>query len=76
MKIVFMGTPDFAVPALDALRQAGHIIGAVVTATDKMGGRGNKQLIESDVKKYAVAHNLPILQPEKLRNEDFLAAFL
>jgi methionyl-tRNA formyltransferase len=74
MKIVFMGTPDFAVPALDALRQAGHIIGAVVTATDKMGGRGNKQLIESDVKKYAVAHNLPILQPEKLRNEDFLAA--
>lgn len=74
MTIIFMGTPDFAVPALDALRQAGHTIAAVVTATDKMGGRGNKQLIESDVKKYAVAHGLPVLQPEKLRNEDFLAA--
>jgi methionyl-tRNA formyltransferase len=46
---------------------------AVITATDKMGGRGGKDLIQSAVKKYAVEHNLKVLQPEKLRNEDFLA---
>jgi methionyl-tRNA formyltransferase len=69
-----MGTPDFAVPPLAALQAAGHEIAAVVTATDKLGGRGGKQIIESDVKKYAVAHNLPLLQPEKLRNEDFISA--
>lgn len=68
-----MGTPDFAVPPLAALRTAGHEIIAVVTATDKMGGRGNKQLIESDVKKYATTHHIYTLQPEKLRNEAFLA---
>lgn len=73
MKIIFMGTPDFAVPPLAALREAGHEIVAVVTATDKMGGRGNKQLIESDVKKYATEHHIYVLQPEKLRNEAFLA---
>ncbi len=67
-----MGTPEFAVPSLEILLKNGHTITAVVTATDKMGGRGGKQLIESAVKKCAMQHNLVILQPEKLRNEIFL----
>jgi methionyl-tRNA formyltransferase len=73
LRIVFMGTPDFAVASLNALVQAGcHIVG-VVTAPDKPAGRGMK-LTESAVKKYAVEKQLPILQPEKLKNPDFLAA--
>ncbi len=67
-----MGTPDFAVPTLEALIASEHEVVGVVTATDKMGGRGNKQLIESDVKKCAMQHNLRILQPEKFRNPEFL----
>lgn len=74
MRIVFMGTPDFAVPSLEILLKNGHTISAVVTATDKMGGRGGKQLIESAVKKCALQHNLLVLQPEKLRDENFIAA--
>ena len=73
MKIVFMGTPEFAVPSLDILIKNGYDIVAVVTAQDSYGGRGGKQLIQSAVKHYAVEQNLPILQPEKLRNPDFLA---
>ena len=72
MRIVFMGTPDFAVASLDILVQHGYDIAAVITAPDRLGGRGMKQIIESPVKKYAVEHNIRILQPEKLRNEDFL----
>ncbi|HND16983.1 MAG TPA: methionyl-tRNA formyltransferase, partial [Saprospiraceae bacterium] len=72
MRIVFMGTPDFAVASLDILVQNGYDIAAVITAPDRLGGRGMKQIIESPVKKYAVEHNIRILQPEKLRNEDFL----
>lgn len=72
MRIIFMGTPDFAVASLDILVQNGYDIAAVITAPDRLGGRGMKQIIESPVKKYAVEHNIRILQPEKLRNEDFL----
>jgi methionyl-tRNA formyltransferase len=72
MKIVFMGTPDFAVPSLDILLKNGYEIVGVVTATDKWGGRGNKTLLESDVKKYALEKGLKILQPEKLNDEAFL----
>lgn len=72
MRIVFMGTPDFAVSSLDILIQNGYNIVGVVTATDKWGGRGNKQLIESDVKKYAVAKGLNILQPKNLKSPEFL----
>ena len=72
MKIVFMGTPDFAVPSLDILVKNGYDIAAVITATDKMGGRGGKQILQSAVKKYAVEHNLRILQPEKLKNPEFI----
>ncbi len=66
-----MGTPEFAVASLDALLKAGAHIIAVVTAVDKPAGRGMK-LSHSPVKKYAVAHNLPVLQPEKLRHPTFI----
>ncbi len=72
MKIVFMGTPDFAVASLAALKDAGFDIVGVVTAADKPAGRGQK-LSESAVKKYAVAHNLKVLQPLKLKDPTFLA---
>ena len=71
-KIIFLGTPEFAVASLDALYQAGFTIAAVVTAPDKPAGRG-MQLQQSAVKKYAVAKAIPVLQPEKLKNPDFLA---
>src|SRR6218665_354434 len=71
LRIVFMGTPEFAVASLDALVKEGCNIVAVITAPDKPAGRG-MQLQQSAVKQYAVEHNLPVLQPEKLKNPDFL----
>jgi len=71
MKIVFMGTPDFAVASLDALVQANFNVVAVITAPDKPAGRGQK-LNESAVKKYATEKGIPVLQPEKLKNQAFL----
>lgn len=68
-----MGTPDFAVASLAALQNAGQEIVGVVTAPDKPAGRG-QQLQQSAVKKYVLAHGIPVLQPEKLRDPDFLAA--
>ena len=68
-----MGTPEFAVASLDALVKAGCNIVAVITAPDKPAGRGLK-LTSSAVKQYAVDHNLNILQPEKLKNPDFIGA--
>jgi len=70
--IVFMGTPEFAVESLDAMVKAGFTIVGVVTAPDKPAGRGLK-MNESAVKKYALKHGLRILQPEKLKNEEFLS---
>ena len=72
LRLVFMGTPDFAVGILDALQRSIHEITAVVTVADKAAGRGQK-LKESAVKIYAQANNLTILQPEKLKDEHFLA---
>ena len=72
LRLVFMGTPDFAVGILDALQESIHEITAVVTVADKAAGRGQK-LKESAVKSYAQANNLTILQPEKLKDEQFLA---
>jgi len=72
LRIVFMGTPEFAVASLDALVKAGCDIVAVVTAPDKPAGRG-MQMQQSAVKKYAVENNLKVLQPEKLKNPEFLA---
>ena len=71
-KIVFFGTPEFAVASLDAIVKAGHHVVGVVTAPDRPVGRGLK-MNESAVKKYAVEHGLNVLQPEKLRDEGFLA---
>lgn len=73
MRIIFMGTPEFAVASLDALVKAGYDIIAVVTAPDKPAGRGLK-MHESAVKQYAVAHGLPLLQPIKLKDPDFIQA--
>ncbi len=72
LRIIFMGTPEFAVASLDALVGSGcHIVG-VITAPDKPAGRG-MQLQQSAVKKYAVEKGLHVLQPEKLKNPEFLA---
>lgn len=70
MRVVFMGTPDFAVPSLQILLENGYEIPAVITAPDKPGGRHG--LLQSAVKQFAVEHGLRVLQPEKLRNPEFL----
>ncbi len=71
LRIVFMGTPDFAVASLNALVEANYNIVAVITAADKPAGRGRK-LNESAVKKYALSKGLEILQPVNLKNPEFL----
>ena len=70
-KIVFMGTPEFAVTILDGIINSGHKVVSVVTTPDKPAGRGQK-VSESAVKQYAIKKNLQILQPEKLKSEDFI----
>lgn len=73
MKIVYMGTPDFAVPALQALHDAGHEIAGVVTRPDAKSNRG-KKIHFSPIKETALKLGLPVLQPQKLKgNEEFLA---
>ena len=72
IRIVFMGTPDFAVESLKALVENGYKVVGVITAPDKPAGRG-RQLSESAVKKYALENGLNVLQPEKLKNAEFLA---
>jgi len=71
MRIVFMGNPEFAVASLKKIHDAGHEIVAVVTGPDRPAGRGLK-LHESPVKEYALANELKILQPEKLRSPEFI----
>ena len=73
LRIVYMGTPDFAVESLNALVKGGFNVVGVVTMPDKPAGRGYK-LQHSPVKEYALAHDLPLLQPEKLKDENFIAA--
>ncbi|MCQ2237524.1 MAG: methionyl-tRNA formyltransferase, partial [Bacteroidales bacterium] len=68
MRIVFMGTPEFAVASLDAIIKAGHDVAAVVTMPDKPAGRGLK-IQKSAVKLHAEEHNLLALQPEKPKDE-------
>ena len=72
-RIVYMGTPEFAVAPLDALIRQGYEIAGVVTVADKASGRGLK-INESAVKKYAVEHNIPVLQPVSLKDPEFLEA--
>jgi len=71
MRIIFLGTPDFAVASLRAMVESKHNVVAVVTMPDKPAGRGMK-LQQSPVKQYAVSQNIPVLQPEKLRNPEFI----
>ena len=71
LRIVFMGTPEFAVTILDRLVENEATIVGVITAPDKPAGRGQK-IAESDVKKYAVSKQLPILQPTNLKDESFI----
>ena len=72
-RIVYMGTPEFAVAPLDALIKSGHEVVGIVTVADKASGRGLK-INESAVKKYAVEHNIPVLQPISLKDPEFLEA--
>ena len=71
MRIVFMGTPQFAVKTLDAILNSQHEIVGVVTSTDKPAGRGRK-IQQSDVKHYAIKNNIRLFQPEKLQNKNFI----
>ena len=71
LRIIYMGTPEFAVASLQALVEGGYNVVAVVTMPDKPAGRGH-QVQYSDVKKYALSVGLPLLQPEKLKDEVFL----
>jgi methionyl-tRNA formyltransferase len=72
MKIIFMGTPEFAVPSLDILLKNNYNVVAVVTVPDKPAGRG-LELQQSAVKKYALKKGLKVLQPEKLKDEAFIS---
>lgn len=71
LKVVFLGTPEFAKNSLEAIHQSHHEVVGVVTVADKASGRGQK-INQSPVKVFAVEHNLPVFQPEKLRNPEFL----
>lgn len=73
LRIVYMGTPDFAVEALRQLVEGGYNVAGVITMPDKPAGRGHK-IQYSPVKEYALSQNLPILQPEKLKDESFVQA--
>jgi len=72
MNIIFMGTPDFSVPSLEILLNSKHNISAVVTAPDKQRGRGRK-VSYTPVKDFALKNNIPVLQPEKLKDENFIS---
>ena len=72
LRIVFMGTPEFAVETLDALVKNGYNVVAVVTQPDKPVGRHGSVLQPSQVKQYALEHNLPVLQPVQMKDEAFV----
>jgi len=71
LRIIFMGTPEFAVPSLNKIYEAGYDIAAVITAPDKPAGRG-MQLTQSAIKKFALEKGLKILQPQKLKSPEFI----
>lgn len=72
LRIVYMGTPEFAVEPLRKLVEGGYNVVGVITMPDKPIGRHQNELSSSPVKKFAVAHDIPVLQPEKLKNPDFI----
>ena len=71
MKIVFMGTPEFALPTIKKIHSSSHLILSVVTQPDRRKGRGQK-LIASPIKNFAVENNIPVLQPETVNTENFI----
>ena len=71
MNIVYMGTPDFAVDTLEAIVKAGHMVSAVITQPDKPKGRG-KTMQFTPVKEKAIEYNLPVYQPTKVRDAEFV----
>ena len=73
LRIVYMGTPEFAVEPLRCLVEGGYNIVGVITMPDKPAGRGHKVQF-SPVKQYALEHDLPLLQPERLKDEAFVEA--
>ena len=72
LRIVFMGTPEFAVDSLQTLVEGGYNVVAVVTQPDKPVGRHQDTLQASPVKRYALEHNIPVLQPVKMKDESFI----
>ena len=75
MKIVFMGTPEFAIPSIQKIHNSSHSILSLVTQPDRPKGRGQKQ-IGPPIKSFAVENNIPVLQPEKVNTEDFISSLL
>jgi len=75
MKIVFMGTPEFAIPSIQKIHSSSHSLLSVVTQPDRPKGRGQKQ-IASPIKNFAVENNIPVLQPEKVNTEEFISSLL
>ncbi|MGB5529216.1 MAG: methionyl-tRNA formyltransferase, partial [Ignavibacteriaceae bacterium] len=72
MKIIFMGTPDFSIPSLNSIYKSNHELVSIVTTPDKERGRGQK-ITFTPVKQFAVEHNIPVYQPEKLKgNQEFV----
>ena len=74
-KIIFMGTPDFAIPSLDSLYKSQHNLHCVVTAPDKKQGRGLK-VVYSPVKDYCVKNNIKVIQPENFHSQEFLSEII
>ncbi len=75
MNIVFMGTPEFALPTLEKIYNSSHSILSVITQPDRPKGRGQKQ-VDSPIKKFALENNLPLLQPVTVNTKEFIAALL
>jgi len=73
LRIIFMGTPEFAVPSLNALIDSGEDVVAIVTQPDKPKGRG-KKITLPPVRKTALTHNIPVFQPDKIKDESFITA--
>ncbi|MDR1017118.1 MAG: methionyl-tRNA formyltransferase, partial [Lachnospiraceae bacterium] len=69
MKVIFMGTPEFSVGTLESIIKAGHEVVLVVTQPDKRSGKGMKVHMPP-VKEVAIAHNIPVFQPKKIREEE------
>ncbi|RKV73252.1 MAG: methionyl-tRNA formyltransferase, partial [Alloprevotella sp.] len=72
LRIVFMGTPDFAVESLRALVEGGYNVVAAITMPDKPIGRHQTELSQSPVKQYAIEQGIPVLQPERLKDPSFI----